>query len=83
MHLDDLTNADSHIFNDTMQAFGLKSNVISLTHKYSHILDLGIQWSELELNLNNCKVHEFISDHTPSDYWHHTQQDHHGNPLKG
>ena len=24
MHVDDLTNADSHIFNDTMQAFGLK-----------------------------------------------------------
>ena len=40
MHVDDLTNADSHIFNDTMQAFGLKQHVTSPTHKYGHILDL-------------------------------------------
>ena len=63
MHVDDLTNADAHIFNDTMQAFGLKQHVTSPTHKYSHILDLVYSEMNSELNLHNCKVHEFMSDH--------------------
>ena len=63
MHIDDPNNADSHIFNDTMQAFGLKQHVTSPTHKYSHILDLVYSEVKSELNLHNCKVHEFISDH--------------------
>ena len=40
MYVDDLTDANSHIFNDTMQVFGLQQHVTSPTHKYSHILDL-------------------------------------------
>ena len=40
MHIDDPTNADSHIFNDTMEPFDLKQHVTSPTHKYGHILDL-------------------------------------------
>ena len=63
MHIDDLTDADSHIFNDTMQEFGLKQHVTSPTHKYSHILDLVYSKANSELNLHNCKVHEFISYH--------------------
>ena len=63
MHIDDLSNADSHIFNDTMQACGLKQHVTSPTHKYGHILDLVYSEVNPELNLYNCKVHEFISDH--------------------
>ena len=63
MHIDDLTNADSYIFNDTMHAFGFKKHVTSPTHKCSHILDLVYSEENSELNLHNCKVHEFISDH--------------------
>ena len=63
MHIDDLSNADSHIFNDTMQAFGLKQHETSPTYKYDHILDLVYSKVNSELNLHNCRVHEFISDH--------------------
>ena len=64
MCVDDPTKPDSHILNDTMQASGLKQHVTSPTHKYSHILDLVYSEVNSELNLHNCKVHEFISDHT-------------------
>ena len=63
MHVDVLTNADSYIFNDTMHAFGFKQHVTSPTHKCGHILDLVYSKVNSELNLHNCKVHEFISDH--------------------
>ena len=63
MHVDDLTNADSDIFNDTMHAFCFKQHVTSPTHKCGHILDLIYSEVNSKLNLHNCKVHEFISDH--------------------
>ena len=63
VHVDDLTNANSYIFNDTMHAFGFKQHVTSPTHKCSHILDLVYSEVNSELNLHNCKGHEFISDH--------------------
>ena len=46
-----------------MHAFGFKQHVTSPTHKCGHILDLVYSEINLELNLHNCKVHEFISDH--------------------
>ena len=64
MHSDDLTNADSYIFNDTMHAFGFNKHVTSPTHKCGHILDLVYSEENSEVNLHNCKVHEFISDHS-------------------
>ena len=60
IHADDITNADSYIFNDTMHAFGFKPHVTSPT---CHILHLVYSEVNLELNLHNCKEHEFISDH--------------------
>ena len=63
MHVDDLPNADSYIFNDTMLAFGFKQHVTAPTHKCGHIIDLVYSEVNSELNLHNCKVHEFISDH--------------------
>ena len=63
MHIDDLTNADLYIFNDTMHAFGFKQHVTLPTHKCSHILHLVYSEVNSTLNLHNCKVHEFISDH--------------------
>ena len=65
MYIDNLTNADSYIFNDTMLAFGFKQHVTSPTHKCGHILDLVYSEVNSELSLHNCKVHEFISDHAP------------------
>ena len=46
-----------------MHAFGFKQHVTSPTHKCGHILDLVYSEVNLELNLHNWKVHEFISDH--------------------
>ena len=63
MHVDDVTNANSYIFNDTMHAFHFKQHLTSPTHKCGHILDLVYSEVNSELNLHNCKVHEFISDH--------------------
>ena len=63
MHIDDLTIASSYIFNDTMHTFGFKQHVTSPTHKCGHIIDLIYSEVISELNLHNCKVHEFISDH--------------------
>ena len=40
MHVDDLTNANSYIFNDSMHAFGFKQHMTSPTHKCGHIPDL-------------------------------------------
>ena len=62
MHVDDLTNADPYIFNDTVHAFGFKQHVTSPAHKYGHILELIYSEVNSKLNLHNCKVHEFISD---------------------
>ena len=63
IHVDDLSNMDSYIFNDTMHAFGFKQHVTLPTHKCSHTLDLIFSEMNSELNLHNCTVHEFISDH--------------------
>ena len=62
MHIDDLSNADSYIFSDTMYAFSFKQQVTSPAQKCSHILDLVYIEVNSELNLYNCKLHEFISD---------------------
>ena len=64
IHIDDLSNTDSHMFNDTMQAFSFKQHVTSPTHKCRHTLDLIYSEINTELTLNNCIVHGCISDHT-------------------
>ena len=63
IHINDLSNTDSHISNDTMLAFGFKQHVTSPNHKCGHTLDLIFSEINSELTLHNCIVHEFISDH--------------------
>ena len=63
IHVDDLINTDSYIFNDTMHAFGFKQYVTSPTHKCGHILDIIFSEMSSELNLHKCTVHKFISNH--------------------
>ena len=64
IHIDDLSNTDSHMCNDTMQAFGFKQYVTSPTHKCGHTVDFIYSEIHTELILHNCIVHELISDHT-------------------
>ena len=40
MHIDDITNAENLIFNDTMEALGLLQQVRTPTHMQGNILDL-------------------------------------------
>ena len=53
----------SHIFNNTMQAFGFK-HVTSPTDKCGHTLDLIYSKINMGLTLHNCIVHGFILDNT-------------------
>ena len=64
IHIDDLSNMDSYIFDDTMHAFSLKQHVTLTTHKCGDTLDIIFSEMNSELNLHNCSVHDFISDHT-------------------
>ena len=57
IHINDLSSTDSHMFNDTMQAFGFKQHVTSPTHKCGHTLDLIFSKINMELTLYNCIVH--------------------------
>ena len=59
IHIDDLSYTDSHMFNDTMQAFAFKQHVTSQTHKCRHTLDLIYSESNTELTLHNCIGHGF------------------------
>ena len=40
MHIEEISNPDNIIFNDTMEALGLIQHVKSLTHNQGNILDL-------------------------------------------
>ena len=40
MHIDDITNPENLIFNDTMEVLGLSQQVRTLTHNQGNILDL-------------------------------------------
>ena len=62
IHIADLSR-DSHMLNNTMQAFGFKQHVTSPTHKCGHTLDLIYSEINTELTPQNCTVHGFISDH--------------------
>ena len=81
IHINDLSNTDSHTFNDTMQAFGIEQHVTSPTHKCWHTLDLILSEINTELTLHNCIVHELISDDTLVTI-NTTLKKHHGEPLK-
>ena len=57
MHIEDISNADNIIFNNTIEALGLIQHVKSLTHKQGNILDL------IQHGMSNCQVNNYISDH--------------------
>ena len=40
MHIDDITNVENLIFNDTMEGLGLSQQVKTPTHRQGNILDL-------------------------------------------
>ena len=63
MHIEDISNADSIIFNDTMEALGLIQHVKSPTHKQGNTLDLIFSEVNGQLGILNCQLNNYISDH--------------------
>ena len=53
----------SHTYSMTPCMHLASNNVTSPIHKCNHILDLIYCEVNSDLNLHNCKIHEFISDH--------------------
>ena len=64
MHIEDITNLENLIFNDTMEALGLSQQVRTPTHMQGNILDLIYIEDNSQLKYRNCQTHGFISDHT-------------------
>ena len=62
MHIEDLTETDTIIFNDTMQALGLKHHETSPPHKRVNTLDLIFTELTSEIQVTNCTTHGCISD---------------------
>ena len=62
MHIDDLTDIEAQIFNDTMEALGLQQHVNFETHHAGNILDL--QFTEIASQLTMRTFEgRYISDH--------------------
>ena len=64
MHIEELTETDTIIFNDTMQALGFKQHVTGPTHGQGNTLDLIFTELASEIQVTNCIVHRCILDHS-------------------
>ena len=64
MHTEDLTETDTKVFNDTMQALGFKQHVTRPTHKQGNTLDIIFTEIKSEIQVTNCTFHGYISDHS-------------------
>ena len=54
MHIEDISNLDNIIFNDTMETIGLIQHVKSCMHKQGNILDLIFSEAYSQLRMSNC-----------------------------
>ena len=63
MYINDTTNAENLIINDTMEALRLLQHVKTPTHRQVNILDLIYTEDNSQLKYRNCQTHGFISDH--------------------
>ena len=64
MHVGDLTERDTIILSDIMQALGFKLHVTRPAHKQGNTLDLIFTEQTSEIQVINCTPHEYISDHS-------------------
>ena len=63
MHIEDLRETYTIIFNDTVQALGFK-HVTGPTHKQGNTLDLIFTELTSEIQVMNCTTHGYISVHS-------------------
>ena len=62
-HIEDITNADAVIFNDTMRALRPEQHISGPTHVKGNTLDLIFTWLSNSFVITNTTLHGFISDH--------------------
>ena len=58
-----ISNANTDIFSDALQAFGLNQHVTNPTHEKGNILDLIFTEEKSDIEVANCKTHTYVSDH--------------------
>ena len=63
MHIEDPTDNNSKIFVDTMEALGLKQDVVELIPQKWNILDLISNDVTSQINVRQLEMLDFISDH--------------------
>ena len=63
IHIEDITNTDAIIFNDTMRALGLEQHILGPTHVKGNTLDLIFTQLSNSFNITNTTLHGYISDH--------------------
>ena len=63
IHIEDPTNADAVIFNDTMRALDLKQHISGPTHVKGNTLDLIFTQLSTGFNITNTTLHGYILDH--------------------
>ena len=63
INTEDISNADTVTFNDTMQTFGLNQHVNESMHQKGNILDLIFTEEKSDIQVAHCKTHIYISDH--------------------
>ena len=63
LHVDNLNDANSYVFMDTVQALGLNQLVSGSKHKHGNTLDLILSEAFGEVSITECRQGKFISDH--------------------
>ena len=63
IHVQDLSNPDSLVYNDTMEAMGLIQHIIEPTHQLGNTLDLVYTESLEAVKVLHAFLGDYISDH--------------------
>ena len=63
VNTENVSNADTVISNDTMQALGLSQHVTEPRHQKGNILVLIFTEEKPDIQVANCKTHTYLSDH--------------------
>ena len=63
MHVDDVTDTEAIIFNDTMTALGLDQHVMNETHNKGNVLDLIFTEITMDIKFGTVRYGPYVSDH--------------------
>ena len=63
MHINDPMDSEASIFNDTMEAFGLKQHINAPTHNRGNTLDLIFSELNTAVSVGKVQTGSMLSDH--------------------